>query len=115
MFGLGLLCGVLLCLVVIGVFRLFKSSGKSYTRTGLWETEFSEISTITKDAVNFKIQLEVGELISTNKKTKVEVISMNIDNFRILNSPDIIERVKSKVNNSWVLTSDIDWIKIKND
>lgn len=115
MFGfgiiLGMLIGAIICTILVFI---FKPKKKSYKRTGVFEAGYTGVFKYQRNDGDFKVQLELGELESTNTKSKVEVISMSIEKHEF-NTPEVINMIKTKVNNSWIPSSEIEWIEQKND
>lgn len=58
---------------------------------------------------SFDVQFEIGELESTTSKSKVEVIHC-IPSSSDFNSDAFREKISKMVNNTWILSTEIEWI-----
>jgi hypothetical protein len=83
-----------------------KTNKSSGTRRGLIKKPY----TITSNGIkhNFDVSFEIIELERSNLRSKVKVIEM-IPSSRI--SSNDMDGVKTLMDNSWELTSHIDWIE----
>jgi hypothetical protein len=109
MIYLGILIGLVLGLP-IGFIKWKKPVVvEKYIRRGVLEKEFSVTDGITGKSKTIHVQYEVGELESTDKLSKVEIIS-----FTPANSEYHTEFYKKKltelINNSWLESKGINWI-----
>lgn len=96
--------------------KLPKSNKVDYIRRGIWSNGYSSQGSYGKDS--FDVQFELGELESTSTKSKVFVISM-VASKSEFNNDNTKQRLSEMVNNTWMLSSDIEWIddtsKMRND
>ena len=111
MIYLGILIGFILGLP-IGFIKWKKKSTpvvEKYSRRGLLHKNFSvtgELTTRTKDV---DVQYEIGELESTDKLSKIEVIVLKADQSEY-NSEYNKKRLLEMVDKTWVSSDDITWI-----
>jgi len=112
MIFLGIIIGFILGLP-IGFIKWKKKSApvvEKYSRRGLLQKSFSitdQITTRKKSTV--EATYEIGELESTEKLSKIEVIELNSDQSEF-NSEYNKKRLTDMVNKTWVSSSDITWI-----
>jgi hypothetical protein len=115
MIYLGILIGFILGLP-IGFIKWKKKSTpvvEKYSRRGLLQKNFSVTDNITipwetrKTTVD--VQYEIGELESTDKLSKIEVIELKADQSEY-NSEYNKKRLLDMVDKTWVTSDDITWI-----
>lgn len=110
MIFLGILIGFILGLPV-GFIKWKKKPVvvEKYTRRGILQKEFSSTDNITGKVSPIHVQYEIGELESTDKLSKIEVIS-----FTPANSEYHTDYYKKKltelIDKSWIDSKDINWI-----
>lgn len=96
--------------------KLPSKSNKEYNRRGIWTNGYSGGAGENKK--KFEVQFELGEVESTSNKSKVEVISM-ASSCSEYNDDLTRKKISEMVNNTWMLSSDIEWIdetsKMRND
>ena len=111
MIFLGILIGFILGLP-IGFIKWKKKSVpvvEKYSRRGLLQKSFSITDQITTRKSTVEATYEIGELESTEKLSKIEVIELNSDQSEF-NSEYNKKRLTDMVNKTWVNVSDITWI-----
>ena len=111
MIFLGILIGFILGLP-IGFIKWKKKPTpvvEKYSRRGLLQKSFSITDQITTRKSTVEATYEIGELESTDKLSKVEVIELNSDQSEF-NSDYNKKRLSDMVNKTWVSSSDITWI-----
>lgn len=111
MIFLGILIGFILGLP-IGFIKWKKKSVpvvEKYSRRGLLQKSFSITDQITTRKSTVEATYEIGELESTEKLSKIEVIELNSDQSEF-NSEYNKKRLADMVNKTWVSSSDITWI-----
>ncbi len=90
---------------------------EKYIRRGIWTNSYT-VSNGGISKKSFDVQFELGEIESTKDRSKVEVISM-VSSSSEYNDVITHKKLSIMVNNTWMLSSDIDWIddksKIRND
>ena len=82
---------------------------EKYSRRGLLQKSFSITDQITTRKSTVEATYEIGELESTEKLSKIEVIELNSDQSEF-NSEYNKKRLADMVNKTWVSSSDITWI-----
>ena len=111
MIFLGILIGFILGLP-IGFIKWKKKSVpvvEKYSRRGLLKKNFSITSELTTRAKSVDVQYEIGELESTDKLSKIEVIELKSDQSEY-NTDFNKKKLTDMVNKTWVNSSDITWI-----
>ena len=111
MIFLGILIGFILGLP-IGFIKWKKRSApivEKYSRRGLLQKNFSVTDNLTSRKTTVDVVYEIGELESTDKLAKIEVIELNSDQSEF-NSEYNKKRLTDMVNKTWVNSSDITWI-----
>jgi hypothetical protein len=111
MIFLGILIGFILGLP-IGFIKWKKKSEpvvEKYSRRGLLQKNFSITSELTTRAKSVDVQYEIGELESTDKLSKIEVIELKSDQSEY-NTDFNKKKLTDMVNKTWVNSSDITWI-----
>ena len=95
--------------IVGALTRFIKTKKKSkYTRRGIIFKQY-QVTTAGLARGSFEVQLEVGEIEKTDKRSKIMVIGC-IASASEHNDSDSIEKVKKLVNCSWERSEDIEWI-----
>ena len=108
---IGILIGFILGLP-IGFIKWKKKSVpvvEKYSRRGLLQKSFSITDQITTRKSTVEATYEIGELESTEKLSKIEVIELNSDQSEF-NSEYNKKRLADMVNKTWVSSNDITWI-----
>ncbi len=112
MIFLGILIGFILGLP-IGFIKWEKKSApvvEKYSRRGLLQKSFSITDKIHPNKKNtVEATYEIGELESTEKLSKIEVIELN-SNQSEFNSEYNKKKLTDMVNKTWVSSNDITWI-----
>lgn len=107
-----MLINVVIAVVFFLIGFLFSRKGKSkevhYLRRGIYTKNY----TVTENGIESQVdcQFELGELERTSTKSKVSVISV-IPNRVSLHEYSWKEKFTKLVNNTWIKSSDIDWIE----
>ncbi len=109
MIFLGILIGFILGLP-IGFIKWKKPKVvEKYIRRGILQKEFSTTDVITGRKSKIEVQYEIGELESTDKLSKIEVIS-----FTPANSEYHTDYYKKKltelIDKSWIESKEVNWI-----
>ena len=116
MIFLGILIGFILGLP-IGFIKWKKKSEpvvEKYSRRGLLQKNFSITSELTTRAKSVDVQYEIGELESTDKLSKIEVIELKSSQSEY-NTDFNKKKLTDMVNKTWVNSSDITWITTADD
>lgn len=118
MIFLGILIGFILGLPIglqvmfPNIFKWEKKSApvvEKYSRRGLLQKNFSVTDNLTNKKTTVDVVYEIGELESTEKLSKIEVIELNSDRSEF-NSEYNKKRLIDMVNKTWVNSIDITWI-----
>ena len=116
MIFLGILIGFILGLP-IGFIKWKKKSEpvvEKYSRRGLLQKNFSITSELTTRTKSVDVQYEIGELESTDKLSKIEVIELKSGQSEY-NTDFNKKKLTDMVNKTWVNSSDITWITTADD
>jgi hypothetical protein len=111
MIYLGILIGFILGLPV-GFIKWKKKPTpvvEKYSRRGLLQKNFSVTDNITTRKTTVDVQYEIGELESTDKLSKIEVIELKADQSEY-NTEYNKKRLLDMVDKTWVSSDDITWI-----
>jgi hypothetical protein len=111
MIYLGILIGFILGLP-IGFIKWKKKTEpivEKYSRRGLLQKNFSVTDNLTNRKNTVDVQYEIGELESTDKLSKIEVIELKADQSEY-NSEYNKKRLLEMVDKTWVSSDDITWI-----
>jgi hypothetical protein len=111
MIYLGILIGFILGLP-IGFIKWKKKPVpvvEKYSRRGLLQKSFSITDQITTRKSTVEATYEIGELESTDKLSKIEVIELKADQSEY-NSEYNKKRLLDMVDKTWVSSDDITWI-----
>ena len=112
MIYLGILIGFILGLPV-GFIKWKKKPTppvvEKYSRRGLLQKNFSVTDNITNRKNTVDVQYEIGELESTDKLSKIEVIELKADQSEY-NTDYNKKRLLDMVDKTWVSSDDITWI-----
>lgn len=111
MIYLGILIGFILGLP-IGFIKWKKKSVpvvEKYSRRGLLQKSFSITDQITTRKSTVEATYEIGELESTDKLSKIEVLELKADQSEY-NTEFNKKRLTDMVDKTWVNSSDITWI-----
>jgi len=82
---------------------------EKYSRRGLLQKSFSVTDNLTNRKNTIDVQYEIGELESTDKLSKIEVIVLKADQSEY-NSEYNKKRLLDMVDKTWVSSDDITWI-----
>jgi hypothetical protein len=111
MIYLGILIGFILGLP-IGFIKWKKKSTpvvEKYSRRGLLQKNFSVTDNLTNRKNSVDVQYEIGELESTDKLSKIEVIVLKADQSEY-NSEYNKKRLLEMVDKTWISSDDITWL-----
>jgi hypothetical protein len=111
MIYLGIIIGFILGLP-IGFIKWKKKSVpvvEKYSRRGLLEKSFSVTDALTTRKSTVEVVCEIGELESTDKLSKIEVIEIK-SNQSEYNTDYNKKRLTDMVDKTWVSSDDITWI-----
>lgn len=111
MIYLGILIGFILGLP-IGFFKWEKKTApvvEKYSRRGLLEKSFSVTDNLTNRKSTVDVMYEIGELESTDKLSKIEVIEIK-SNQSEYNTEHNKKRLTDMVDKTWIDSDDITWI-----
>jgi hypothetical protein len=111
MIYLGILIGFILG-VPIGFIKWKKKPVpivEKYSRRGLLEKSFSVTDALTTRKSTVEVVCEIGELESTDKLSKIEVIEIK-SNQSEYNTDYNKKRLTDMVDKTWVISSEITWI-----
>jgi len=111
MIYLGILIGFILG-VPIGFIKWKKKPVtvvEKYSRRGLLEKSFSVTEALTTRKNTVEVVCEIGELESTDKLSKIEVIEIK-SNQSEYNTDYNKKRLTDMVDKTWVISSEITWI-----
>ena len=111
MIYLGILIGFILG-VPIGFIKWKKKPVpivEKYSRRGLLEKSFSVTDALTTRKSTVEVVCEIGELESTDKLSKIEVIEIK-SNQSEYNTDYNKKRLTDMVDKTWVSSGDITWI-----
>ncbi len=111
MIYLGILIGFILGLP-IGFIKWKKKPEpvvEKYSRRGLLQKSFSVTDNLTNRKSTVDAMYEIGELESTDKLSKIEVIDLKSDQSEY-NTEHNKKRLIDMIDKSWVNSSDITWI-----
>jgi len=111
MIYLGILIGFILGLP-IGFIKWKKKpepAVEKYSRRGLLEKSFSVTDALTTRKSTVEVVCEIGELESTDKLSKIEVIEIK-SNQSEYNTDYNKKRLTDMVDKTWVSSSEITWI-----
>ena len=82
---------------------------EKYSRRGLFEKSFSVTDALTTRKSTVEVVCEIGELESTDKLSKIEVIEIK-SNQSEYNTDYNKKRLTDMVDKTWVISSEITWI-----
>jgi hypothetical protein len=82
---------------------------EKYSRRGLLHKNFSVTGELTTRTKSVDVQYEIGELESTDKLSKIEVIVLKADQSEY-NSEYNKKRLLEMVDKTWISSDDITWI-----
>ena len=82
---------------------------EKYSRRGLLHKNFSITSELTTRTKSVDVQYEIGELESTDKLSKIEVIELKSGQSEY-NTDFNKKKLTDMVNKTWINSSDITWI-----
>jgi hypothetical protein len=110
MIYLGILIGFILGLP-IGFIKWNKKPPvvEKYSRRGLLQKSFSVTDNLTNRKSTVDAMYEIGELESTDKLSKVEVIDLKSDQSEY-NTEHNKKRLIDMIDKSWISSDDITWI-----
>ena len=84
-----------------------KYKKSKYIRRGIYSRKFTVITNGNSESV--EVQFELGEVESTSCMSKVEVVSQ-VSSMSKYNTESQKKEFESLVGNSWIGSSEIDWI-----
>jgi hypothetical protein len=108
---LGILIGFILGLP-IGFIKWKKKTEpivEKYSRRGLHQKSFSVTDQLTNKKTTVHVMYEIGELESTEKLSKIEVIELKADQSDY-NTDFNKKRLTEMFDKSWINSSEITWI-----
>lgn len=111
MIYLGILIGLIIGLP-IGFIKWKKKPVpvvEKYSRRGLFEKSFSVTDALTTRRSTVEVVCEIGELESTDRLSKIEVIEIK-SNQSEYNTDYNKKRLTDMVDKTWVISSEITWI-----
>ena len=111
MIYLGILIGLIIGLP-IGFIKWKKKPVpvvEKYSRRGLFEKSFSVTDALTTRKSTVEVVCEIGELESTDRLSKIEVIEIK-SNQSEYNTDYNKKRLTDMVDKTWVSSSEITWI-----
>ena len=111
MIFLGILIGFILGLP-IGFIKWKKKPTpvvEKYSRRGLLKKSFSVTDNLTNRKSTVDVMYEIGELESTDKLSKIEVIELKADQSEY-NTEHNKKRLIDMIDKSWISSDDITWI-----
>jgi hypothetical protein len=111
MIYLGILIGLIIGLP-IGFIKWKKKPVpivEKYSRRGLFEKSFSVTDALTTRKSTVEVVCEIGELESTDRLSKIEVIEIK-SNQSEYNTDYNKKRLTDMVDKTWVISSEITWI-----
>jgi hypothetical protein len=82
---------------------------EKYSRRGLLQKSFSVTDNLTTRKTTVDAMYEIGELESTDKLSKIEVIDLKSDQSEY-NTEHNKKRLVDMIDKSWVNSDDITWI-----
>jgi hypothetical protein len=82
---------------------------EKYSRRGLLHKNFSITSELTTRTKSVDVQYEIGELESTDKLSKIEVIELKSDQSEY-NTDFNKKKLLNMVDKTWISSDDITWI-----
>jgi hypothetical protein len=82
---------------------------EKYSRRGLFEKSFSVTDALTTRKSTVEVVCEIGELESTDRLSKIEVIEIK-SNQSEYNTDYNKKRLTDMVDKTWVISSEITWI-----
>ena len=109
MIFLGILIGFILGLPIGFIKWKKKPIVEKYSRRGLLQKNFSVTDNLTSRKTTVDVVYEIGELESTDKLSKIEVIELKADQSEY-NTEYNKKRLTEMVDKTWVNVSDITWI-----
>ena len=92
-------------MMVLGLIIERINKYKSSLKRGIYEKSYS-VTTLGVQTHTIDAQFEVAEIERTNDKSKVIVLSVNAGD-----NSHKSDRLKNMVHNTWILTSEIEWIE----
>jgi len=116
MIYLGILIGLIIGLP-IGFIKWKKKPVpivEKYSRRGLFEKSFSVTDALTTRKSTVEVVCEIGELESTDRLSKIEVIEIK-SNQSEYNTDYNKKRLTDMVDKTWVISSEITWITTSAD
>jgi hypothetical protein len=109
MIWLGILIGFILGLPIGFIKWKKKPVPEKYIRRGLLQKSFSVTDNLTSRKTTVDVMYEIGELESTDKLSKIEVIDLKSDQSEY-NTEHNKKRLVDMIDKSWVNSNDITWI-----
>ena len=120
MIWLGILIGIIIGIGTVLFANILISSEKKdkpdlYLRRGLIKRDYTITDPLSTGKEPINVHFEVGELESTDTRSKVVVISLVTDNSLYNQSEIEKKKLSSMIDMSWVKSSDIEWITSSSD
>ena len=106
---IGILIGFILGLPIGFIKWKRKPVVEKYSRRGLLQKNFSITGELTTRTKGVDVQYEIGELESTDKLSKIEVIELKADQSEY-NTDFNKKKLLNMVDKTWVSSDDITWI-----
>jgi hypothetical protein len=118
MIFLGILLGFILGLIILQYTGFIEWKKKTvvekYIRRGILQKDFTITDRITGQVSTISVQYEIGELESTDKLSKIEVIFLTLNQSEYL-TDSYKNKLTNLVDKSWVESIDINWITTISD
>jgi len=109
MIWLGILIGFILGLPIGFIKWKKKPVVEKYSRRGLLKKNFSVTDNLSNRKSSVDVMYEIGELESTDKLSKIEVIDLKSDQSEY-NTDYNKKRLTDMVNKTWLGSDEITWI-----
>lgn len=120
MIWLGILIGIVIGIGTVLFANILISSKEKdkpdlYLRRGLIKRDYTITDPLSTSKEPINVHFEVGELESTDTRSKVVVISLVTDKSLYNQSEIEKKKLSSMIDMSWVKSSDIEWITSSSD
>jgi hypothetical protein len=109
MIYLGILIGIIVGFSFSKIKWKKKPIVEKYIRRGILKKEYTTTDAITGRKNTISVQYEIGELESTDKLSKVEVITLTPSQSEYL-SDFYKKKLTELIDKSWIDTKEINWI-----
>lgn len=77
-----------------------------YLRRGIYSHTF----TVGGSNNQVNVLYEIGEIESTSKKSKIDVLSLKTDRSEYNSDENMLDKLKNMIHGSWINTSEVEWI-----